>query len=225
MYAVIETGGKQYRVEVGTELEVELLDVEPGEDDHSRARPARRRRRRVRDRTPIVADAAVERRGRPAGPRREAHLVQVPAQGPQPGQEGPSPGADGPPHQPTSGSEGKSAAEAEAQGRGGCEDRAPAPRGGRRQAGRRGRRARREARGSKAPTDAKAAGTKTTPRPTAAEDRAKADAKAPAKATGQGDDGQGDPPARRPRPKKPPTTPRPAAKEAGRPSPRTKKDE
>jgi large subunit ribosomal protein L21 len=30
MYAVIETGGKQYRVEVGTELSVELLDVEPG---------------------------------------------------------------------------------------------------------------------------------------------------------------------------------------------------
>jgi large subunit ribosomal protein L21 len=31
MYAVIETGSKQYRVEVGTELEVELLDVQPGE--------------------------------------------------------------------------------------------------------------------------------------------------------------------------------------------------
>src|SRR5438552_4280870 len=31
MYAVIETGGKQYRVEVGTELEVERLEVEPGE--------------------------------------------------------------------------------------------------------------------------------------------------------------------------------------------------
>jgi large subunit ribosomal protein L21 len=30
MYAVIETGGKQYRVEVGTELEVERLDVEAG---------------------------------------------------------------------------------------------------------------------------------------------------------------------------------------------------
>ncbi len=30
MYAVIETGGKQYRVEVGTELEVEHLEVEPG---------------------------------------------------------------------------------------------------------------------------------------------------------------------------------------------------
>ena len=30
MYAVIETGGKQYRVEVGTELEVELLDAEAG---------------------------------------------------------------------------------------------------------------------------------------------------------------------------------------------------
>lgn len=31
MYAVIETGGKQYRVEVGTELAVERLDAEPGE--------------------------------------------------------------------------------------------------------------------------------------------------------------------------------------------------
>jgi large subunit ribosomal protein L21 len=32
MYAVIETGGKQYTVELGTELEVELLDVEPGQE-------------------------------------------------------------------------------------------------------------------------------------------------------------------------------------------------
>ena len=32
MYAVIETGGKQYRVEVGTELEVELLEAEPGDN-------------------------------------------------------------------------------------------------------------------------------------------------------------------------------------------------
>jgi large subunit ribosomal protein L21 len=32
MYAVIETGGKQYTVELGTELEVELLDAEPGQD-------------------------------------------------------------------------------------------------------------------------------------------------------------------------------------------------
>ena len=31
MYAVIETGGKQYRVEVGTELEIELLGAGPGE--------------------------------------------------------------------------------------------------------------------------------------------------------------------------------------------------
>ncbi len=31
MYAVIETGGKQYRVEVGTELEVELLDAKAGD--------------------------------------------------------------------------------------------------------------------------------------------------------------------------------------------------
>jgi large subunit ribosomal protein L21 len=32
MYAVIETGGKQYKVELGTELEVELLDVDPGQE-------------------------------------------------------------------------------------------------------------------------------------------------------------------------------------------------
>ena len=31
MYAVIETGGKQYRVEVGTELEIELLDTPAGD--------------------------------------------------------------------------------------------------------------------------------------------------------------------------------------------------
>jgi large subunit ribosomal protein L21 len=60
MYAVIETGGKQYRVELGTELEVELLDVEPGQEinlerilliadgDHASVGQ------------PIVADAAVK---------------------------------------------------------------------------------------------------------------------------------------------------------------------
>jgi large subunit ribosomal protein L21 len=60
MYAVIETGGKQYRVEVGTELEVELLDAAPGDsitldrvllvadgDESAIGRP-------------VVADAAVE---------------------------------------------------------------------------------------------------------------------------------------------------------------------
>jgi large subunit ribosomal protein L21 len=31
MYAVIETGGKQYRVEVGTQLEVELIDAHAGD--------------------------------------------------------------------------------------------------------------------------------------------------------------------------------------------------
>jgi len=60
MYAVIETGGKQYRVELGTELEVELLDVQPGQEidlerilliaDGDRASVGQ----------PIVADAAVK---------------------------------------------------------------------------------------------------------------------------------------------------------------------
>ena len=31
MYAVIETGNKQYRVELGSEIEVDRLDVEPGQ--------------------------------------------------------------------------------------------------------------------------------------------------------------------------------------------------
>ena len=60
MYAVIETGGKQYRVEVGTELEVELLDAEAGSNitlervllvaDGDEAAIGR----------PVVADAAVQ---------------------------------------------------------------------------------------------------------------------------------------------------------------------
>jgi len=60
MYAVIETGGKQYRVEVGTELEVELLDAEAGSNitlervllvaDGDEAAIGR----------PVVAEAAVE---------------------------------------------------------------------------------------------------------------------------------------------------------------------
>ncbi len=60
MYAVIETGGKQYRVEVGTELEVELLEAEPGDNitidrvllvaDGDESTIGR----------PVIADAAVE---------------------------------------------------------------------------------------------------------------------------------------------------------------------
>ena len=146
MYAVIETGGKQYRVEVGTELEVELLDVEPGKtitidrvllvadgDDVDDRPPARRRR-------------VGQRRGRPPDPRPEAHLVQVPAQGAQPRQEGPSPGADGPPHHRHHARR-QERGQGRRQGRERGQDRAPAPRGGRRRAGRQGRRARREARG------------------------------------------------------------------------------
>ena len=32
MYAVVETGGKQYRVQVGDSIQVELVDGEPGDD-------------------------------------------------------------------------------------------------------------------------------------------------------------------------------------------------
>ena len=52
MYAVIETGGKQYRVEVGTELEVELLDVAAGDTI-------------TLDRVLLVADGDASSIGRP----------------------------------------------------------------------------------------------------------------------------------------------------------------
>jgi large subunit ribosomal protein L21 len=52
MYAVIETGGKQYRVEVGTELEIELLQAGPGESV-------------AFDRILLVADGAAASIGRP----------------------------------------------------------------------------------------------------------------------------------------------------------------
>jgi large subunit ribosomal protein L21 len=55
MYAVIETGGKQYRVEVGTELAVEHLEVEPGEAI-------------TLERVLLVADGAESSIGRPLVP-------------------------------------------------------------------------------------------------------------------------------------------------------------
>jgi large subunit ribosomal protein L21 len=55
MYAVIETGGKQYRVEVGTELEVELLDAQPGTEI-------------TLDRVLLVADGDEASIGRPTVP-------------------------------------------------------------------------------------------------------------------------------------------------------------
>lgn len=55
MYAVIETGGKQYRVEVGTELEVELLDASAGDAI-------------TLDRILLVADGDAAEIGRPVVP-------------------------------------------------------------------------------------------------------------------------------------------------------------
>ena len=65
MYAVIETGGKQYRVEVGTELEVELLEAEPGASI-------------TLDRVLLVADGDESAIGRPvvAGAAVEAEVVR-----------------------------------------------------------------------------------------------------------------------------------------------------
>ena len=98
MYAVIETGGKQYRVELGNEIEVERLDAEPGETikfdrvllvaDGDTARSAR----------PLVDDALVTARRPAPGSRRQDHRLQVPAQGAPSRQEGPPPGPDGPAH-------------------------------------------------------------------------------------------------------------------------------
>ena len=163
MYAVIETGGKQYRVEVGTELEVELLDVEPGQSitldrvllvaDGAEAAVG----------TPIVDGAAVEaevvgatrgdkviafkyrpkaRRRVKKGHRQDLTVLRI---------------ADirfG----------GKSAADDDKRGQGDEGRRAEAPRGGRRPAGRRGRRARREAQGRRRAAETEAEAPR--PRPT-----------------------------------------------------------
>ena len=60
MYAVIETGGKQYRVELGTELAVERLDATPGTHDQSRARArSSLTATNAQIGTPTVADALV----------------------------------------------------------------------------------------------------------------------------------------------------------------------
>ena len=144
MYAVIETGGKQYRVEVGQELQVELLDVEPGNtvtldrvllvadgDESSIGQP-------------LVSGAAVsaevlrQDRGdkvisfkyRPKARRRvkKGHRQEL----------------TDPAHQRHR-RRWQERGQGRRQGRVGRQDGAPAPRGGCRRAGRQGRRARREA--------------------------------------------------------------------------------
>ena len=62
MYAVIETGGKQYTVELGTELEVELLDVEPGQEINLERVLLVADGESTAVGQPIVADAAVSAR-------------------------------------------------------------------------------------------------------------------------------------------------------------------
>jgi large subunit ribosomal protein L21 len=62
MYAVIETGGKQYTVELGTELEVELLDVEPGQEINLERVLLVADGEKTAVGQPIVADAAVSAR-------------------------------------------------------------------------------------------------------------------------------------------------------------------
>jgi large subunit ribosomal protein L21 len=62
MYAVIETGSKQYRVELGTELAVELLDVEPGQEINLERILLVGDGETTAVGRPIVADAAVSAR-------------------------------------------------------------------------------------------------------------------------------------------------------------------
>ena len=62
MYAVIETGGKQYKVELGSELEVELLDVEPGQEINLERVLLVGDGQTTAVGQPIVADAAVSAR-------------------------------------------------------------------------------------------------------------------------------------------------------------------
>src|SRR4029079_4291446 len=65
MYAVIETGGKQYRVEVGTELEIELLEAAPGDAV-------------AFDRVLLVADGDAASIGRPVVPNASVSAETLP---------------------------------------------------------------------------------------------------------------------------------------------------
>jgi large subunit ribosomal protein L21 len=62
MYAVIETGGKQHRVELGDELAVELLDAEPGQEIKLERILLVADGERTAVGQPIVADASVTAR-------------------------------------------------------------------------------------------------------------------------------------------------------------------
>jgi large subunit ribosomal protein L21 len=98
MYAVIETGGKQYRVELGSELHVELLDATPGSEVTFDRVLLVRTETSTEVGTPVVSDAKVtalvvgQERGvktisfkyRPKarsritkGHRQELHLIKV----------------------------------------------------------------------------------------------------------------------------------------------------
>ena len=58
-YAVVETGGKQYRVFPGMKLEVELLPVEAGQDVDAGAVLAVSNGTELKIGTPVVKDAKV----------------------------------------------------------------------------------------------------------------------------------------------------------------------
>ena len=79
MYAVIESGGKQYRVSEGETLRVEKLDGSRGDQDFVRAAAGGRRRRQRLGRS--AHRRRDDRRGgdRRAGPGQEDHHLQVQA--------------------------------------------------------------------------------------------------------------------------------------------------
>ena len=81
MYAVVSSGGKQYRVEAGSTVLVERLPAEPGASVTVRSRAAHRRWRDVTVGTPVVAGATVSGTvlGEELGP--EARDLQVQAEG------------------------------------------------------------------------------------------------------------------------------------------------
>ena len=94
MYAVIETGGKQYRVELGTEIEVDRLDVEPGQTiDFDRVLLVADGDQAAIGR-PLVDGARVSAGRRAPDPRRQDRRLQVQAQGAHPRQARPPRGPD-----------------------------------------------------------------------------------------------------------------------------------
>jgi len=76
MYAVIKTGGQQFRVEQGTTLKIEKLEVEPGKKVTFKDVLMVAEGDKVEIGTPLVAKASVEAKVISQGKDKKVHILK-----------------------------------------------------------------------------------------------------------------------------------------------------